>query len=117
MDAVLAAQGAPWAGRKMVCAESPTVTITATETEVTLKQSGLLAFDATYVLGAAPVEMPSKNGPTQDTLVFEDGKLILTKVNEAKSTTFVQTRTLTEGGMVLELKFGDIVATCDFKKN
>lgn len=101
-EAFLIAMGAPWAGRKLVLNESPSMEIKMAGKKFHVKVTGLLASDVEYEIGGPPKEVPGKKENTTDTCTsLDNGAIRVEKIFHKKDMTVYFDRILSEDGKVL----------------
>uniref|UniRef100_A0A7S2P717 Lipocalin/cytosolic fatty-acid binding domain-containing protein n=1 Tax=Leptocylindrus danicus TaxID=163516 RepID=A0A7S2P717_9STRA len=101
MDEFLKSQGAPWAGRKIVCAEKPTVTIAIDDSSFKFDMTGRIGFKLDLVPGAEPVEFTSANGKVwYDSYEIVGETIVLTRLDKKTPGKLVQVRSIEDGKLV-----------------
>eukprot|EP00816_Leptocylindrus_hargravesii_P013256 CAMPEP_0196811898 /NCGR_PEP_ID=MMETSP1362-20130617/20124_1 /TAXON_ID=163516 /ORGANISM="Leptocylindrus danicus, Strain CCMP1856" /LENGTH=141 /DNA_ID=CAMNT_0042187299 /DNA_START=66 /DNA_END=491 /DNA_ORIENTATION=+ len=101
MDEFLKSQGAPWAGRKIVCAEKPSVTIAVDDTSFKIDMTGRAGFNLELAAGAEPKEYTGTNGKTwYDTYEIVGETIVLTRVDKKTPGKLVQVRSIEDGKLV-----------------
>jgi len=108
-EAFLIAMGAPWAGRKLVLKESPSMEIKMAGKNFHVKVTGLLALDVEYEIGGPAKEVPGKKENTTDTCTaLANGAVRVEKIFHKKDMTVYFDRSLSEDGKVLTLDITSI---------